>query len=223
MLKVIGAGLPRTGTTSTKAALEQLGFGPCYHMFEIFTHPDFAERWMKDQPPVDWEYIFAGYRSTQDWPASHFWRELAAAYPDAKVILTVRDPHAWLASFSALMRRGQAMQQGGGEMAEPPPIERMRPMLTVIGQYHFGPDWEVGTDLSDVDGVAAFQRHTEAVSAGVPADRLLIFDVREGWQPLCEFLGVPVPDEPFPHLNDNDWIQRAFEHLREHGQMPTPF
>ena len=141
------------------------------------------------------------------------------------VILTVRDPHTWVTSFSALMRRGQAMQQAAaGATAGPPAaIERMRPMLTMIGQSHFGPEWDVGAELSDVDGVAAFQRHSEAVTAGVPAERLLVFDVREGWQPLCAFLEVLVPAEPFPHLNDTDWIQRAFEHLREHGQMPTPF
>src|SRR5881409_1359905 len=100
-LTVIGAGMPRTGTTSTKAALERLGFGPCYHMFEIIKNPDHVDRWLPAATgqPLDWERVLRGYRATQDWPASHFWREQAAAYPEAKVVLTVRDPHSWFISF----------------------------------------------------------------------------------------------------------------------------
>jgi len=117
MLKVIGAGLPRTGTTSMKAALERLGFGPCYHMFEIFTNPDHADRWLPiaSGAKVDWARVFDGYQSTQDWPASHFWRELAVAYPEAKVVLTIRDPHAWYPSFVCAL-------------PEPAPLSEHRPL-----------------------------------------------------------------------------------------------
>ncbi len=232
MLKVIGAGLPRTGTTSMKAALERLGFGPCYHMFEVFTHPEFADRWLPlaTQPQVDWDQLFDGYQSTQDWPASHFWCELADAYPEAKVVLTVRDPHRWYPSLRTLLQRGAAMAEHGASTPDsptggmPPAIDRMRPLLTKIGQHYFGPDFAVGQELDDEDvAVAAFERHTTTLRESLPADRLLVFDVRQGWDPLCAFLGVPVPEEPFPHLNDSDWMGKAFQHLHATGQMPTPF
>jgi hypothetical protein len=171
MLKVIGAGLARTGTTSMKAALERLGFGPCYHMFEILMHPDHVERWLPVAagPSVDWNAVFAGYLSTQDWPASHFWRELADTYPDAKVVLTVRDPHAWYPSLRTLMLNGPAMFQDASPDMSPamsPPtgagaaIEQLRPLLARISQAYFGSDWSLGADLPDEQrAVEAFHRH----------------------------------------------------------------
>lgn len=107
MLEVIGAGFPRTGTTSLKAALERLGFGPCFHMFEVMAHPEQVDRWLSvvSGAPVDWDRVFDGYRSSMDWPAGYFWREEAEAYPEAKVILTVRDPHQWYVSFQNLIGR----------------------------------------------------------------------------------------------------------------------
>jgi hypothetical protein len=233
MLRVIGAGLPRTGTTSMKAALERLGFGPCYHMFEVFTHPDHVDRWLPvvSEPVVDWDRVVEGYLSTQDWPASHFWRELADAYPEAKVVLTVRDPHAWYPSLRTLLTQGPAMPEMASQEVPAPmgaaaaAIERLRPLLNLIGRSHFGADWSVGDDLADEDlVVAAFHRHAAAVKESLPAQRLLVFDVRQGWEPLCSFLGVPAPaDEPFPHLNDAQWVRQAFEQMRAHGQMPSPF
>ena len=229
MLRVIGAGLPRTGTTSMKAALERLGFGPCYHMFEIFTHPDHVDRWLPvTSGPVDWDRVFEGYQSTQDWPASHFWRELADTYPEAKIVLTVRDPHAWYPSLRALLSRGSAAaDQAPAEPHEPGqgnPIVALQPVLRMIGQAHFGPDWQSGMDLDEDVALAAFHRHVEAVRASVPASRLLVFDVREGWLPLCSFLDVPVPtDEAFPHLNDADWLRKALAEMASEGRMPSPF
>lgn len=239
MLRVIGAGLPRTGTTSMKAALEHLGFGPCYHMFEILLHPDHVERWLPVAvgPRVDWDVVFDGYQSTQDWPASHFYRELAGAYPEAKVVLTVRDPHAWYPSLRALMQRataisgpstatdGTATPAAGGL---PPAVEamsRMTPVLELVGQAYFGPRWRVGADLPDEGvAVAAFHQHVADVRASVAADRLLVFDVREGWAPLCSFLDVPEPSgTPFPHLNDADWMRQAMAHLEAEGHMRSPF
>jgi len=205
-----------------KAALERLGFGPCYHMFEIFMNPDHIARWLPvaSGGPVDWAQVFEGYQSTQDWPASHFWRELADAYPEAKVVLTVRDPHSWYLSFQALMQRG------GGVGAEPPPaIAQLRPVLELIGQAHFGKGWRFGEAVPDEElAVQAYHRHVATVKESVAAQRLLVFDVREGWEPLCSFLGVEVPAaEPFPRLNDSEWMQQALERMRSGEQLPSPF
>lgn len=231
MLDVIGAGFPRTGTSSMKAALERLGFGPCYHMFEILTDPAQVDRWLPvtSGEPVDWDRVFDGYRSAQDWPASHFWREQAAAYPDAKVILTVRDPHRWYVSMQGLIANGP------GRMLPPDlpgnaatvfeSMARLRPVMDLIGRATFGDDWGFGNDLPDEDvAVEVFNRHVATVKESLPADRLLVFDVREGWEPLCRFLGVDVPDgEPFPHLNDSETMARMLNRLLTDGNITSPF
>ncbi|MEV5829377.1 sulfotransferase family protein [Spirillospora sp. NPDC052242] len=229
MLKVIGAGLPRTGTTSMKAALERLGLGPCHHMFEILTNPAQADRWLPAAGggPVDWDRVLDGYASAQDWPSSGFWRELADAYPEAKVVLTVRDPRRWHASFSNLMTNGPAMTAADDlpEAARPvaAAMERMRPILDRHGRDLFGPDWDPESGVPDEDtAAAAFERYVETVRAGLPADRLLVFDVREGWGPLCSFLGVEAPDEPFPHLNDGDALKQMFGRLLTEGHVSIP-
>nr|WP_188197199.1 sulfotransferase family protein [Nonomuraea sp. SYSU D8015] len=234
-MKVIGAGLPRTGTTSMKAALERLGFAPCYHMVEVMTHPDHVDRWLEVaagnvKTREDWNRVFAGgYQSATDWPASHYWRELADAYPEAKVVLTVRDPRKWHPSIRMLMSGG-IRPEPGDEMPEQmrqmfESMERMRPALEKIGRSYFGPGWSFGDDLADEDlAVAAFERHTATVKEGVPADRLLVFDVREGWEPLCAFLGVDVPaDEPFPHLNDAETMRQSFARMQAGDMSAFPF
>jgi hypothetical protein len=232
MLKVIGAGLPRTGTTSLKAALERLGFGPCYHMFEIMTHPDHVDRWLSvtSGSAEDWDGVLAGYRSTQDWPASHFWREHAEVYPDAKVLLTVRDPHRWYASFRGLMSLSAIRDRPQEELPEAmrPVIDamtRMQPVLEFIGQDVFGDGWGDGERVPDEEqAVEAFHRHTATVRESLPADRLLVFDVRQGWGPLCDFLGVESPaDEPFPHLNESETMRRTIEQAMTEGRVSSPF
>ncbi|MFP5347394.1 MAG: sulfotransferase family protein [Actinomycetes bacterium] len=233
MLQVVGAGLPHTGTTSTKAALERLGFGPCYHMFEILTHPDHVDRWLPaaEGEIEDWDRVLAGYRSTQDWPASYFWRELAAAYPDAKVVLTVRDPHAWFPSMRMLMAGPPAALASGTAQDLPEPVrnalagmQRLRPVLELIGRSYFGPDWHFGQEMTDeAQAVEAFERHVATVREAVPPERLLVFDVREGWQPLCTFLRVPVPDEPFPHLNEGQSMREAFARVRSGVPLSSVF
>jgi hypothetical protein len=230
MLQIIGAGLPRTGTTSTRAALERLGFGPCYHMFEIITHPDHVDRWLPAATgrPLDWSRVLDGYQATQDWPASHFWREQAATFPEAKVVLTVRDPHAWFVSFRVLVTR-RAATDHQEELPEQlaaamEGMRRLTPVLDVLGRSLFGPDWHFGMDMVDEEAaVAAFHRHVAAVTESLPAHRLLVFDVRQGWRPLCAFLGVAPPDEPFPHLNDSQSMQRHFEQMRATGRVVSPF
>jgi hypothetical protein len=187
-LRVIGAGLGRTGTLSLKLALEQLGLGPCYHMLEVRSAPERLEHWNRisagDQ--VDWEEVFAGFQSTVDWPACNYWRELMARYPDAKVILSLRDPESWFRSTQATIFSDVVQTNA------PPAIVKILTDIT-------------GPDLHDrAKCIAAFERHNAAVRDGVPADKLLVFDAKQGWGPLCAFLGVPVPDAPFPSVNTTD-------------------
>jgi hypothetical protein len=187
-LKVIGSGLGRTGTLSLKLALEQLGLGPCHHMVEVFMRPESVPLWVaagKGQP--DWDAIFAGYLSMVDYPGCKFWRELMDYYPDAKVIHTVRDPERWFESTQATI-----FAPSSGAAARPEPMREFFEMVTSAFQGR----------LHERDFmIEQFKRHTETVLAGVPKDRLLVFEASQGWAPLCGFLGVPVPDKPYPSEN----------------------
>jgi hypothetical protein len=204
--RVVGAGFGRTGTASLKRALELLGFGPCHHMEEVIRHPAEVPTWEAAArgEPVDWRAFLRGWGSTVDFPSSYYYRDLAAAFPDAKVILTVRDPDAWYESFHGTIH----------------------PMLTRF------PNQIVGPRLPFVSGpfrvsahprfrelhlnhfedreraIRAFREHNEEVKRVIPAERLLVYEVKEGWEPLCRFLGVPVPDVPFPRVNDTKEFQR---------------
>ena len=200
-------GFGRTGTASLKLALERLGVGPCYHMLVVVEQPARARAWLaaaRGERP-DWSVVFAGFRSTVDWPAAAFWRELIDVYPDARVILTVRDPHRWYDSMARTILRGGSRQRS--------PLGRWMLRLVTVGRPDFREfiamldavvaDREFGGRVFDrTHAIGVFERHNAEVQATVPADRLLVFDVAEGWRPLCAFLGVPVPDEPFPHVND---------------------
>ncbi|MFD1541881.1 sulfotransferase family protein [Nonomuraea guangzhouensis] len=229
MLHVIGAGLPRTGTRSMKAALERLGFGPCYHMAEIGSNPDHVDRWLPAASglPLDWDSVLDGYRSTQDWPASFFWREQAELYPDAKVILTVRDPHRWYVSMQTLIatRRDVPPDLPEAAAALLRTMERLLPVLDRIGESIFGDTWDFQRGMPDEEiATAAYHRYVAVVQKSLPADRLLVFDVREGWEPLCRFLGVNAPaGEPFPHLNDSETMRRALQQLLTDGSIDSAF
>ena len=193
-LKVIGSGLGRTGTLSTKLALQQIGFGPCHHMAEVFMHPESVPLWVAAfKGRGDWDAIFDGYQSMVDHPGCQFYRELADYYPDAKVLHTVRDPDKWFDSTQA------TIFSPNSPATNPPPA-----MAEFFGGI-FG--W-YGGDMHDrAFMVDFFNRHTEAVKAAIPAERLLIFDVAEGWAPLCRFLGAPVPDTPYPRENTTEQFQ----------------
>jgi len=187
-LQVIGAGLGRTGTLSLKLALEQLGLGPCYHMLEVFKNPAAPDWWSAaaDGAP-DWEKIFEGYGATVDWPSASFYAQLAQAYPQAKVILTERDPEAWFASTQATIFQGPYTPDSDD------PFRRMT--WKVIGSLFDG-------RMSDHDHVIdVYLRHNAKVRETIPADRLLVYDLKQGWAPLCAFLGVPAPDSPMVHVN----------------------
>jgi hypothetical protein len=207
-MKVIGAGFGRTGTMSLKAALEVLGYGPCYHMIELFEHLEHVERWeaaVRDEP-VDWEDMFAGYRATVDWPGASFYKELMEAHPEARVLLSVRDPHRWYESTKNTI---YATVNPSPEMiAAVGPAPRLNNDL--IWKRTFGENFEDRQHAIEV-----FKRHNEEVKEHVPADQLLVYEVKEGWEPLCDFLGIETPKgKPFPHLNDTDSFQRM---VREHS------
>ncbi len=195
-LSVVGAGFGRTGTLSLKTALEQLGFGPCHHMAEIFAHPEQLPRWQAAArgEPVDWDGVLEGYRATVDWPSAYFWRELAATYPTAKVILSTRDADAWYASFeSTILQLVGAMDQ----VADPHIRATIEMGGPLVGEGVFG-----GRAGDPEHAKAVYRAHHATVREAIAAERLLVFDVREGWEPLCAFLEVPVPATPFPNVND---------------------
>ena len=224
-MHVIGVGFGRTGTASLKEALERLGIGPCYHMQDVLRDPSRARAWLTAAEQVaaggrpDWEGIFAGYSSTVDWPGSSFWRELVAAYPSAKAILTVRDPQRWYDSMeSTILRTWRARRERaagpGAPLRQPaaPPSRSAAPPSQAPPSHQR--DFAAMTDevvarrvfAGRADereyAIATYGRHVAEVRATVPAERLLVFEVAQGWAPLCAFLEVPEPDEPFPRVND---------------------
>lgn len=195
-LLVIGSGFGRTGTKSLKEALEHLGFGPCHHMHENIERPELVSHWQNVAAgkPVDWKEVFAGYRSQVDWPGAHVWRELSVAFPDAKVIHSVRPEDVWWNSFSQTIGKLGITYH---RMQLPPHIRNMaEAAFEMIGQQTFN------GKMADRDAaLAVYNLRTRQVREAIPPERLLVFDVAEGWEPLCRFLNVPVPNRPFPHLN----------------------
>ena len=194
-LKVVGTGFGRTGTNSLKLALEQLGFGPCHHMFEIRDNPDQLPFWQaaaRGEIP-DWDEVFANYAACVDWPAARFWREISAHYPDAKVLHSVRSEDSWIKSVHATiypaMRDRTELEPGA-----------VRDRLGMAYEIVVAQTFDGRLDDRD-HALAVFRAHTEDVRREIPSDRLLIYDVAEGWKPLCRFLGVAVPDSPFPRAN----------------------
>lgn len=208
-LKIIGAGFGRTGTLSLKTALEQLGFGPCHHMTAILDDVDRqAPLWSRvvAGERVEWDEVYQGYVSTVDWPGCRYWAELAARYPDAKVILSVRDADRWYESMTqTILARpsGRFLTWFLGLIRHP-----MAFGMKIISRDGFG------YDFSRANVIASYERHNAAVRAGVAPERLLVFDVREGWEPLCRFLGVAVPDEAFPRVNDREEFQQHAAKVR---------
>jgi hypothetical protein len=198
-IQIIGAGLGRTGTLSLKAALEELGFAKCYHMVEVLARLDDARTWdgAISGEPVDWDRLFAGYQATVDLPSCLFYRELLAKYPEAKVILTVRDPERWYDSARKTIYFARSAFPKWASVLNP----RMRVFGRMINRL-----WDrmfQGRFEDRAFAIDVFNRHNEQVRRDVPADRLLVYEISQGWGPLCVFLGVPVPEgKPFPHLND---------------------
>jgi sulfotransferase family protein len=208
--------MPRTGTLTQKLALEMLGLGPCYHMVDVLADLDQAALWERaldgEEP---WPELLGGYNSTVDWPGGYFYRELIDFYPDAKVLLSVREPEAWERSMRQTVwavRHGESLIR-----------------LLSSAQAHVNPGWQGFLDMIDrlvwqgkgtfASGhaepeqlIAAMERHNAEVQRVVSPERLLVWSVTEGWGPLCEFLELPVPEEPFPHVNDRtEFLNRVID------------
>jgi hypothetical protein len=203
-LKVIGAGLPRTGTLTQKVALEMLGFGPCYHMVNVLADFGQVAQWREVlDGGRDWDRVLAGYQSGVDWPVSFFYRELLETYPDAKVLLSVRDPEGWERSMRETIWGALTGDSLIHDLAKA--AGRINPAFR--GYTELMSDmWDVaGAYAADAEGQleVTLERHVDVVRNEIPAEQLLIWDVSEGWKPLCEFLAVPAPQVPLPHLNDS--------------------
>jgi len=199
-LEVIGAGLGRTGTMTLKIALEQLGFAPCHHMVEVFAHPEQREFWRRaaEGEKVDWEELFADYRASVDWPSCHFYKELAARYPAAKVILSWRDPERWFESMDGtILRVAERMMQ----QTDPELRKQSRFVEIIVAEKTFN------FDFSRENVIAAYNRHVAEVKRVIPAERLLIHESKDGWEPLCKFLGVPIPATDYPRTNSREEFQ----------------
>lgn len=200
-LKVVGAGLGRTGTASLKVALEELGIGRCYHMGEVMQDATHIDHWINaaDGDP-DWDGLLADYGATVDYPACTFWRELAEYYPDSKVLLSTRSAESWFESVNQTI---------------------MSPKLrNFIDGSHFG-NLSKKTIWNTVDFrmddrqfmVSYFNRRNDEISEAIPAGLLLVYEVKQGWDPLCDFLGLPVPDTPFPRVNTRDETLQLLDNM----------
>jgi hypothetical protein len=195
-LKVVGSGLGRTGTKSMQTALNMLGVGPCHHMVEVFSHPQSMQWWIDaSEGRPNWDLIFKDYRSMVDYPGAAYWKELADHYPEAKVLHTVRDPDKWFDSTQATI----FAPQGAAARADGDSVQT-RFFNSFIGDLR--PHLADRAYMTDF-----FRKHTEAVKAAIAPERLLVFEVGEGWERLCKFLGVPVPAEPYPSENSTAEFQ----------------
>ena len=213
-MKVIGAGFGRTGTTSLKAALETLGFGASYRLTEVFKHPEHVAFWeaARRGERVDWEGFFSGYGVAVDWPACTFYGEIMEAFPGAPVILTIRDPDRWYESVRSTIYGIRTLSAGRAPMRLAFALAGLfAPGVTGIARLADEILWEGTFDGRFEDrsyAIETYKRHNSEVRRQVPPERLLVYDVKEGWAPLGDFLGVEVPDQPFPHLNDTREMRR---------------
>lgn len=232
-MKLIGAGLPRTATLSQKVALEVLGLSPCYHMVNVLGDLDEVPPWRRAlEGEAPWQEVLGGSQATVDWPGGFFYRELAEAYPDAKVLLSVRDGDSWERSmrdtiwgvlYGDILIRDLSSARCRVDPKWRAYIELMDDMWHGIG-VSGEPDTPPGELAS------AMERFNEEVRTTVPSDRLLVWSVGDGWEPLCDFLDVPVPSMPFPHLNDSkefsdrlvDGALLALEAWRSQDAPPVP-
>ena len=208
-LQVIGTGQGRTGTASLKLALEQLGFGKCYHMFELFHHPENLVYFQKADSgaPVDWDTLFDGYKSAVDYPVISYYKQLIVKYPEAKIIHTTRDAEKWYKSASETIFWASKPSIGRIlqlliRMPFVPMVRKRLPILKFNGKML---DHAYGNDLHNKETVIKrFNAINEEVVNTVPKERLLVYDIKSGWEPLCKFLNIPVPSTPFPRSNDTE-------------------
>lgn len=200
-LKIIGAGMGRTGTASLKVALEALGIGRCYHMSEVLKNPHFIRGWIDvADGNADWDALFSGYSATVDNPACNYWKELAAYYPNAKVILTTRDASLWFESTSETIHSAEFARfmknSPFGDMIQKTMWDRMENRMQ---------DREFMVDF--------FNKRSAEIAASIPSERLLVYRISDGWEPLCDFLDLPVPDMDFPRINSRNETRELLTHL----------
>jgi len=194
-LKVIGTGFGRTGTDSMREALAILGFGPCHHMYEVIRNDEQKRLWrgLAQGGKPDWNELFAGYVSCVDWPSAHYWRDLIAFYPEARVLLTYRSPESWWNSFEKTIL--PAIEQS----TDPESLG-----LSLIAKQVFD-----GRPQDRAHAIATYEANVSAVIATVPPVRLLVHNLGDGWEPLCRHLGVAVPDQPYPNRNNTQEFQAS--------------
>lgn len=220
-LQVIGAGFGRTGTTSLKAALEQLGFSKCHHMDEVMTSRAQTHYWLAlaergvDSAGIGWDEIFEGFLASCDWPSSTYWEELHHHYPEAKIILTVRDEQHWYDSCLGTIYAASFLV--------PTWITRMIPPLDRMGRMVIASVWDGvfhGRFKDREYAIETYRAHVAYVKATAPPDKLLVFEAKQGWEPLCQFLGVPVPEGGYPHLNDSARFKLIIRAVRTVAWLP---
>lgn len=218
-MKVIGSGFGRTGTLSLQAALQQLGFAPCYHMVEVIKHRGHPQAWLRIArgEPADWRTLFEKFEATVDFPACAYYAELLREFPQAKVVHSVRNKADWYRSAHETIFQSRTVF--------PPWLRRMSGLVDGLLEMTERIVWNGVFEGRFEDAKRAqqiFDEHTARVRATVPAEQLLVFDVREGWAPLCRFLGVPMPNTPFPNVNDRASMLRAIRFLR-YGTRAIPW
>jgi hypothetical protein len=196
-MKAIGAGFGRTGTSSLQAALEELLGGKCYHMKDIMTQPSQLKAWHEfavgKTSKMDWERLFTGYVASVDCPACIYYKEIMEVFPEAKIILTVRDSQSWWKSFNRLMSLVNKVRLLSFFIPKLRKLSQFADKIIIANVF--------GGRMEKENCINIFERHNQEVRELVPKDRLLEYDIAQGWKPLCEFLGVAVPKKPFPHLN----------------------
>jgi hypothetical protein len=212
-MKLIGAGLPRTATTTQMIALEMLGL-PCYHMRDMMMDLEGSvPQWRKAlEGDADWDEIFAGKESAVDWPAAYHYRELMDVYPEAKILLSVRDADSWVRSMESTILQvfyGDTLLHhlARAQYAIDPLYAGW---IDVLTEMNFGEERGVWAGTNGEPGPMAesMKRWNQTVIDTVPSDRLLVWDPKEGWAPLCEFLEVAVPEQPLPYVNDTENFQK---------------
>lgn len=215
-LKVIGTGLGRTGTHSLKIALTHLGFGECYHMVELFQKPEGLKYFQNAEKgkEVDWNKLFLNFQSTVDYPGARYFRQITDFYPDSKIIHTYRDPEEWYESAvkTILKAGGLTIKQYIRFAAHFTVSDEVRKRLPVLIYNKKLMKLEFGNDINDKRKIIKkFEQHTEEVIKKIDSSRLLICNIKEGWEPICKFLNVPVPSEKFPHSNTHDEFYKKVE------------
>ncbi|GAB3258982.1 sulfotransferase family protein [Kineosporia babensis] len=209
MLKLMNVGLGRTGTTSLKRALETIGWGPSFHMFDVISDDDRLRSWEQivvDGQEPDWEKVFEGYTSVVDGPGSLYYRQILQALPETKVVLTIRDGEEWYRSTYDTLYQFVLRARQSPPPPDSTPARILRVTDSLVWSGLFGGRFEERDHA-----IAAFREHNQGVVNSIDPDNLLVYDVKQGWEPLCSFLGVPRPSEPFPHLNDTESMKRNVE------------